>query len=69
MKVFDNPNKKTYCYKSDCKYVESGFQARENFFYVCTICHEEISQNLKNTIDSRKPKEEDNDQTSWLEIL
>jgi len=66
MKPFDNPNKKTYCYKSDCKYVQSGFQDRNNFFYVCTVCREEISENLKNTIDGRQEKE---DEASWMEIL
>lgn len=53
MKPFDNPNKKTYCYKGDCgPVVETGFQAREGFFYVCTNCKEEISENLKRTIEA-----------------
>lgn len=54
MKPFSNPKIKTYCYKNDCKIIESGFQSREDFFYVCVTCHEEVTERLKDSIESRK---------------
>lgn len=65
MKPFDNPNKKTYCYKGDWgPVVETGFQEREGFFYVCTNWKEEISENLKRTIEDRQKGKEDDSQLS-----
>ena len=37
---------KTWCYKKDCDIVETGFQYRHNFFYVCKTCKEETSQQM-----------------------
>lgn len=70
MKPFDNPNKKTYCYKSECRIVETGFQSKEGFFYVCTTCKEEVSDHLKGLIEERtKGKDKEDDLFSLFEEL
>lgn len=56
MKQKSNPKVKTYCYKGDCEYILTGFHLEQ--YPVCKICHEEISENLKNSIDSRNDKDE-----------
>lgn len=45
--------KKKYCYKSECSFVETGF--RLDFFTVCTVCHEEVSDTLR----ERKTEEQE----------
>ena len=36
---------KNYCYKSTCKFVETGFQIEQ--YLVCTHCKEEVTPELK----------------------
>jgi phosphoketolase len=57
MKPFDNPKKKTYCYKNTCKVVQTGFHL--NQYYVCSECKEEVSTHLKEIIEERKKEGED----------
>ena len=56
IKTKDNPKIKTYCYKSECKVIETGFHLEK--YNVCTICKEEVSDGLKSTIDSRNKDKE-----------
>lgn len=66
MKQKDNPKIKTYCYKSICQYVETGFHLEK--YYVCSVCKEEISENLRNSIDSRNDKD-DKQMELWEDLL
>ena len=43
--------KKTYCYKSDCEYVKTGFHLER--YFVCIVCKQEISESLRKQIESR----------------
>lgn len=54
MKIFDNPKKKTFCYKDDCNIVITG--AQYNFYPVCTICKEDVTQEIADRFDSKKIK-------------
>lgn len=57
---------KTYCYEKTCDIVEGGFHLEK--YPVCRACKSEISENLKNTIESRNKKiasPESNDQEEW----
>lgn len=52
MKQKVNPTAKTYCYKSECNTIETGFHLEK--YYVCTICHEEVTPGLHEQIIQRK---------------
>lgn len=59
-----NPKAKSYCYKSDCQVIETGFHLEK--YQVCTVCHEEVTENLKNTIQDRnKPEPEPTVEDEW----
>lgn len=48
----DQPKVKTYCYKSECNIVITGFQHEQ--YSVCTICKEEVDSTLSEKIKDRK---------------
>lgn len=57
---------KTYCYSNNCgPIVITGFHLEQ--YPVCTVCHEEISENLKNSIDSRNKDKKEEPDTAMAE--
>ena len=45
------PKQKTYCYKTTCKIVTTGFHFES--YQVCTECKEELADSLVKQIESR----------------
>lgn len=56
---------KTWCSKNDCEVVRTGF--RHDFYPVCTVCKEELSNSLAKRIeDNENDQVEDQDtMTLW----
>ena len=59
-----NEKAKSYCYKTTCEVVETGFHLEK--YQVCKTCKEEVTENLKNTINDRnKPEPEPTVEDEW----
>lgn len=48
---------KSYCYKSNCSIVITGFHL--NQYFVCSHCKEEVSESLKKQVEDRESKKDE----------
>jgi hypothetical protein len=50
-------DKKKYCYKSSCNFVQTGFHIEQ--YFVCRECREEVSDSLRERKTEEKKAEQE----------